>query len=103
MGKRWLDVLAEDFEDTTLTFADSDDEEEQESWHEWQEDNTEEDQLRAVCLFCDYSSEKTEDMLEHFKQQHLFDLCAFVEENKMDTYLRMKFLNFIRKQVNYNF
>lgn len=29
LGKRWLDVLAEDFEDTMPTFVDSDDEDEQ--------------------------------------------------------------------------
>lgn len=92
--------MAEDFEDTTPTFVDSDDEEEQESWHEWQEDNMDEDQLRSVCLFCEFSSEKIDNMLEHFKTSHLFDLCQFIEEHKLnDTYSRMKFLNFIRKQV----
>lgn len=29
LGKRWLDVLAEDFEDTMPTFQDSDEEEEE--------------------------------------------------------------------------
>lgn len=29
LGKRWLDVLAEDFEDTMATFQDSDEEEEE--------------------------------------------------------------------------
>ena len=29
VGKRWLDVLAQDFEDTTTAFQDSDDEEEE--------------------------------------------------------------------------
>lgn len=39
LGKRWLDVLAEDFEDTMPTFVDSDEEDEDESWHEWQVSN----------------------------------------------------------------
>jgi hypothetical protein len=29
LGKKWLDVLAEDFEDTMPTFVDSDEEEEE--------------------------------------------------------------------------
>jgi hypothetical protein len=38
LGKRWLDVIAEDFEDTMPTFVDSDDEdEEQAAWTEWRE------------------------------------------------------------------
>lgn len=100
LGKRWLDVLAEDFEDTMPTFVDSDDEEEEESsWHEWQEDNTDEDQLRVVCLFCDRSSEKMEELLCHMKDQHAFDLNDFVEKENLDIYGRMKFLNFVRKQT----
>ncbi|KAI1720921.1 c2H2 type zinc-finger (2 copies) domain-containing protein [Ditylenchus destructor] len=99
LGKRWLDVLAEDFEDTMPTFVDSDDEEEEESWHEWQEDNTDEDQLRVVCLFCDRSSDKVVELLDHMKEQHTFDLNDFVEKEKLDLYGRMKFLNFVRKQT----
>lgn len=98
LGKRWLDVLAEDFEDTMPTFADSDDEEEEESWHEWQEDNTDEDQSRAVCLFCNFNAEKLEAILDHSKTSHSFDLLKFIADEKMDVYARMKFLNYVRKQ-----
>lgn len=58
LGKRWLDVLAEDFEDSMPTFVDSDEEEEEDSWCEWQEDNLDADETRVVCLFCDESFEK---------------------------------------------
>lgn len=81
------------------TFVDSDDEEEEESWHEWQEDNMDEDQIRAVCLFCDFNSEKTTEVLTHSKEVHSVDLLDIIEKEKLGFYERMKFFNFLRKQV----
>ncbi|MFH4982278.1 hypothetical protein AB6A40_008987 [Gnathostoma spinigerum] len=101
LGKKWLDVLAEDFEDTMPTFVDSDEEEEEDSWQEWQEDNLDEDQMRALCLFCEESSEKAEPLLDHMKVVHHFDILAVIEKEKLDLYGRMKMVNYIRKQ-NYN-
>uniref|UniRef100_A0A915APY1 C2H2-type domain-containing protein n=1 Tax=Parascaris univalens TaxID=6257 RepID=A0A915APY1_PARUN len=101
LGKRWLDVLAEDFEDTMPTFVDSDDEEEEDSWHEWQEDNLDEEQTRVVCLFCEESNDLAAPLLEHIKEKHHFDVLGIIEKEKLNTYERMKMLNFIRKQ-NYN-
>ncbi|TKR88080.1 hypothetical protein L596_012376 [Steinernema carpocapsae] len=99
LGKRWLDVLAEDFEDTMPTFEDSDEEEEENSWHEWQEDNIDEGQTRVLCLFCDESYDEATELLEHLKEGHKFDLLKINEEQKLDTYGRMKFLNYIRTKM----
>lgn len=99
MGKRWLDVLAEDFEDTMPTFIDSDDEEEEESWHEWQEDNMDTDQVRSICLFCNFNSEIIDRILEHTAIAHKFDILEFFKKEKLEFYDRMKFLNYVRKQV----
>ena len=101
LGKRWLDVLAEDFEDTMPSFQDSDDEEEDLEWHEWQEDNTDEDQLRVVCLFCDDSYDKVQGLLGHLVEAHKFDLVDYIEKEKLDVYGRMKLLNHIRKEVGF--
>ncbi|KHN82741.1 Zinc finger protein [Toxocara canis] len=101
LGKRWLDVLAEDFEDTMPTFVDSDEEEEEDSWHEWQEDNLDEEQTRVVCLFCEESNDHAAPLIDHIKEVHHFDIMGIIEKEKLDTYDRMKMLNFIRKQ-NYN-
>ncbi|VDN21037.1 unnamed protein product [Gongylonema pulchrum] len=92
LGKRWLEVLAEDFEDTSLTFLDSDEEEEdfsclsrcefavsQESFskvvlkgREWQEDNINVEPTCAICLFCEKTEENAGPLLEHIKA--CFDL-----------------------------
>jgi hypothetical protein len=38
-----------------------------ESWHEWQEDNLDEDQTRVVCLFCDESFDLAGPLISHIK------------------------------------
>jgi hypothetical protein len=99
VGKRWLEVLAEDFEDTMPAFQDSDEEEEDLEWHEWQEDNTDEDQLRVICLFCDDSHDKVQGLLHHLNEAHKFDLIGYIEKEKLDVYGRMKLLNHLRKEI----
>lgn len=37
------------------------------SWHEWQEDNLDEDQTRVLCLLCDNSYDLIEYLLKHLK------------------------------------
>ncbi|ETN72396.1 hypothetical protein NECAME_13887 [Necator americanus] len=101
LGKRWLDVLAEDFEDTMPTFQDSDEEEEDNSWCEWQEDNVDADETRVVCLLCNESDESCEGLLSHMKDKHDFDLIKIIDDNHLDVYQRMKLINYIRKQ-NFN-
>lgn len=101
LGKRWLDVLAEDFEDTMPTFLDSDEEEEDNSWCEWHEDNVDADETRVVCLLCHESDDTAEGLLDHMKDKHEFDLIKLIDENRLDVYQRMKLINYIRKQ-NFN-
>lgn len=100
LGKRWLEVLAEDFEDSMPTFE-SDDEEEDEAWNEWNEDNIDEDQFRVVCLFCNNNQETVAALLSHMNDNHNFDFLKFIHEERMGIYERSKFINFLRKQ-NYN-
>uniref|UniRef100_A0A914L3P9 C2H2-type domain-containing protein n=2 Tax=Meloidogyne incognita group TaxID=654580 RepID=A0A914L3P9_MELIC len=97
LGKRWLDVLAEDFEDTMPSFLDSD-EEEEDSWEEFEQDNTDED-LLGLCLFCDHANVELDEIVEHMKDDHKFDIFAYIDEQKMELYDRIKFVNFIRKQT----
>lgn len=101
LGKRWLDVLSEDFEDTTTAFPESDEELEEESWCEWQEDNIDVDETRVVCLLCDETAERGEQLIEHMKAAHEFDILKVIEDNKLDIYQRMKLINFIRAK-NFN-
>ncbi|VDM06758.1 unnamed protein product [Wuchereria bancrofti] len=101
LGKRWLDVLKEDFEDTMPTFVDSDEEEEEESWQEWQEDNIDVEQTRVVCLFCEETEDHAAPLLEHMKDVHYFDILGIIEKEKLDFYERVKMINYIRKE-NYN-
>ncbi|GMS80720.1 hypothetical protein PENTCL1PPCAC_2895 [Pristionchus entomophagus] len=100
LGKRWLDVLAEDFEDTMPTFADSDEEEEDNSWCEWQEDNVE-DETRVLCMCCEETTDCASALLEHMKEKHGFNLLKEIAEHKLGTYERAKLINYVRKQ-NYN-
>ena len=107
LGKRWLDVLAEDPADdpdeTVKPHPESDDEEEEKdhSWHEWQEDNVDLDDTRVLCLVCDQSEETCKALLEHMKETHELDLLKLIKDNNLDLYKRLKFINYIRKQ-NYN-
>jgi len=100
LGKRWLEVLAEDFEDSMPAFE-SDDEEEDETWNEWNEDNIDEDQFRVVCLFCNNNQETVPALLSHMDDNHNFDFTKYIQEEKLGIYERSKFINFLRKK-NYN-
>lgn len=97
LGKRWLDVLAEDFEDTMPTFQDSDEEEEDQEWCEWQEDNLDADETRVVCLICDHTEENATSLLEHMKTEHEFDLLKLFQDAKLTSYQRLCLINHIRK------
>ncbi|CAK5012968.1 unnamed protein product [Meloidogyne enterolobii] len=83
--------------DTMPSFMDSD-EEEEDSWEEFEQDNTDED-LLGLCLFCDHANIELDEIVEHMKDDHKFDIFAYIDEQKMELYDRMKFVNFIRKQT----
>jgi len=97
LGKKWLEVLAEDFEDTMPTFLDSDEEEEEESWNEWREDAEAENEMTAVCLFCDDAFDKIAKLLDHMKEIHKYDLKKIFEDGRFGFYDRFKFINYTRK------
>ncbi|KAL1236976.1 Zinc finger protein [Trichinella spiralis] len=99
LGKKWLEVLAEDFEDTLATFADSDEEAEEESWNEWDEEDIEEE-LAFVCLLCDNAFQAVPLLLQHMLEQHHFHFSEFLENERMDFYERIKFVNFVRKKCH---
>ncbi|KRX21585.1 Zinc finger protein, partial [Trichinella nelsoni] len=99
LGKKWLEVLAEDFEDTLATFADSDEEAEEESWNEWDEEDMEEE-LAFVCLLCDKAFQAVPLLLQHMLEQHHFHFSEFLENERMDFYERIKFVNFVRKKCH---
>ncbi|KRY54627.1 Malignant T-cell-amplified sequence 1, partial [Trichinella britovi] len=99
LGKKWLEVLAEDFEDTLATFADSDEEAEEESWNEWDEEDIEEE-LAFVCLLCDKAFQAVPLLLQHMLEQHHFHFSEFLENERMDFYERIKFVNFVRKKCH---
>lgn len=97
LGKKWLEVLAEDFEDNTPTFVDSEEEEEEESWNEWQEDAEDENEMTAVCLFCDEAYQEAPKLLSHMNEEHHYDLKSIFAEGHLKFYDRVKFINYIRK------
>jgi hypothetical protein len=70
------------------------------SWHEWQEDNLDEDQQRVVCLFCDESFDAADVLLAHSIDKHGIDVIEMMNHKlKLDIYGRVKLINYIRKQV----
>lgn len=97
LGKKWLEVLAEDFEDNTPTFVDSEEEEEEESWNEWQEDAEDDNEMTAVCLFCDDAFHDAAKLLDHTKDSHHYDLKTVFSDGHFGFYDRVKFINYIRK------
>jgi len=98
LGKRWLEVLEEDFEDNTPAFIDSDEEEEEETWNEWEEENGPDSEVNAMCLFCEDVFTNGAGVLQHMKEKHKYDFTQVIETEKLDFYDAVKIVNYIRKQ-----
>uniref|UniRef100_A0A0K0EQQ0 C2H2-type domain-containing protein n=1 Tax=Strongyloides stercoralis TaxID=6248 RepID=A0A0K0EQQ0_STRER len=96
LGKRWLDIVNQDFEDNLPTFADSDDEEEEVTWKEWNEDKIDVEDIQIACLVCDHTEESLEPLCLHMTKEHDFDLLKHINDKKLDTYGRMRLVNYIR-------
>ena len=66
-------MISDDPDETVKPHPESDDEEEEKdnSWHEWQEDNVDLDDTRVLCLVCDQSEETCKALLEHMKVRKL--------------------------------
>ena len=65
-------------------------------WNEWEKDNILDD-TRVVCLVCDVAEQNIADLLQHMNESHGLDLVK--KMMGLDTYQRMKLVNFIRKQT----
>uniref|UniRef100_A0A5S6R1Z8 C2H2-type domain-containing protein n=1 Tax=Trichuris muris TaxID=70415 RepID=A0A5S6R1Z8_TRIMR len=98
LGKKWHEVLAEDFEDSMQAFADSDEESQGDTWVDWVEDDME-NASNLVCLFCNKAFSQLAPMLEHHKADHQYDMFNFFEKENLNFYQRVKFVNYIRKMV----
>jgi hypothetical protein len=55
--------------------------------------------LLGLCLFCDFANTQLDEIINHMKDEHKFDIFAYINKQGMELYDRMKFVNFIRKQV----
>ncbi|KHJ40616.1 zinc finger, C2H2 type [Trichuris suis] len=98
LGKKWQEVLAEDFEDSMQTFADSDEDSQGDTWMDWVEDDTE-SASNLVCLFCNAAFSQLAPMLQHLKAEHHYDMFDFFEKEKLNFYQRVKFVNYVRRMV----
>uniref|UniRef100_A0AC35TKC8 C2H2-type domain-containing protein n=1 Tax=Rhabditophanes sp. KR3021 TaxID=114890 RepID=A0AC35TKC8_9BILA len=96
LGQRWLDIVNQDFEDNMPTFADSDEEDEVDNWKEWNEDKIDVEEIQVACLVCEHTEETLEEICQHMVKSHKFDLLKHIEEKELDTYGRMKLVNYIR-------
>ncbi|XP_013777442.1 protein arginine N-methyltransferase 3-like [Limulus polyphemus] len=52
----------------------------------------------AMCLFCEVTFPHTEEVFEHIKTDHSFDIIKFGVRFHLDAVLWIKFVNFMRKQ-----
>ncbi|KAI9030667.1 hypothetical protein CLU79DRAFT_694655 [Phycomyces nitens] len=85
-GKNW-----ENFEHDTY---ESDDEKRDESWADWEEEESE----PTMCLFDEQVLPSPKEALEHMKQAHGFDLTAIRKEKGYDFYKTIVLINYIRHQ-----
>ncbi|KAL9972759.1 hypothetical protein ACROYT_G019124 [Oculina patagonica] len=92
LGKTWEDIQNENEEEEeeskTESSAGEDD------WSDWKGDLP-----PSVCLFCETSCPVTNDVLQHMKEEHLFDFLAHKRSLGLDFYHQVKIVNYIRRQV----
>lgn len=67
-------------------------EQEDDHWSDWGD----EDEAEMICLFCPRREKKSDNMKIHLLDQHEFQL----ETNKYNFYEKVKFINYIRRQVH---
>ncbi|EDO49813.1 predicted protein, partial [Nematostella vectensis] len=89
LGKTWEQIQNEgDEESETKNPAET------EEWSDW----TETPPL-AVCLFCEYSTTAVAQLLQHLKDEHVFDILSIKNDLGLDFYGQVKIVNYIRKKV----
>ncbi|XP_027058235.1 zinc finger protein 277-like [Pocillopora damicornis] len=95
LGKTWEDIQNEiEEEEDVDSKTDKSDEED---WSDWKGDLP-----PCVCLFCESSSPATNEILQHMKEEHLFDFYTIKSSFGLDFYHQVKIVNYIRRQVYKN-
>ncbi|XP_064633183.1 zinc finger protein 277-like isoform X2 [Lineus longissimus] len=92
LGKNWEIIQAE------VDGPDECDSEVEDDWSDWKEEAG----SHAVCLFCDSQAATSDLLMEHMKVTHNFDLHAIKGRLKLNFYLQVKLVNYIRRQVYQN-
>ncbi|XP_028400631.1 zinc finger protein 277-like [Dendronephthya gigantea] len=87
VGKNWHDILDED--DTEINQKSKD-----ENWDDWQEED-----IPIHCLFCKVTSPTIQEILNHMKKCHGFDLLKTKKNQGLNFYEEVKIVNYVRRQV----
>jgi protein arginine N-methyltransferase 3 len=66
---------------------------------DWQDLESDNESITIVSLFDAKTFTSTNDMLEHCKEQHDFDLIALIKRLQLDFHGSIKLVNFIRSNV----
>lgn len=93
-GKDWKEVQAEpEYENEDLEEETEEDKEKE--WEDW----TEENKILTLCLFCSKSHSDMNEVLNHMKEIHNFNLQDIKTKLGLSFYHQVKIVNYIRKQV----
>ncbi|XP_078583322.1 protein arginine N-methyltransferase 3-like isoform X2 [Branchiostoma floridae x Branchiostoma japonicum] len=65
---------------------------------DWEECDDDESGASVLCLFCKEELVSAEDVFQHCKTEHQFDVQKFVIKNNFDMYGYIKFINYIRSK-----
>jgi len=97
-GKNWKELQNE----PEYEKEDSNSDEEivcnEKEWEEW----TESGEMVSLCLFCSKTDDDVNNILEHMKVSHDFDLHTIKLKLNLNFYHQVKIVNYIRKQVYQN-
>lgn len=55
--------------------------------------------LVTLCLFCNRSERGNDEMIEHINNHHSIDIFGLVKQFKLDSFLYIKLINFIRDKA----
>ena len=76
----------------------SEDDSEERDWSDWRGG----DKSSAVCLFCPANYSERDDLLMHMTCVHDFDFQDVRNSLKLDFYLQVKVINFVRRRMHLN-
>lgn len=92
-GKNWEDLSREEEELPPTGF--DPEKEEDADWSDWRGDVG-----GTVCLFCPATYVDKDDLLNHMLEVHGFDFVKIKTEQKLNFYLQIKLINYIRRCVH---